>query len=104
MITKCPESTWEGHFCTKKNLWAHKGGGGLPQEVMSKLSPKDEYKLAKVKTDLQSQRKQHEHNPRQDTIWYTGKTQFSLAEGSVVKGKNGGRKSDKRGDRRGSRA
>ena len=38
------------------------------------------------------------------TIWYTGKTQFSLAEGSVVKGKNGGRKSDKRGDRRGSRA
>lgn len=30
---------------------AHKEG--LPQEVMSKLSPKDEYKLVKVKRDLQ---------------------------------------------------
>lgn len=48
---------------------------------MSKLSPKKEYRLAKVKTVKiykKSQRKQREQNPSQDVIWYTGKTEDTL--------------------------
>lgn len=48
---------------------------------MPKLSPKNEYKPAKVKTVKiykESQRKQHEQYPRQDIIWYTGKTENTL--------------------------
>lgn len=46
---------------------------------MSKLSTKHEYKLAKVKTCEENQRKQHGQNPRQDTtFWYMGKHENSL--------------------------
>lgn len=62
---------------------------------MYKLRPKDEYKLAKVKTNEKNQRQQHGQNPRQDTIWDIQKSEkFSLAGGSVVK-RSTGRKSNK---------
>lgn len=81
-ITKCPESTWEGNPSTHKkinqptNLWGHTRG--LPKEMVSKLSPVDEYKLAKMKTHEESQRKQHGLNCRRDTIWYIWKCENSL--------------------------
>lgn len=46
--------------------------------MVSKLSLVDEYKLAKMKTHEESQRKQHGQNCRRDTIWYMWKCENSL--------------------------
>lgn len=46
--------------------------------MVSKLSLVDEYKLAKMKTHEESQRKQHGQNCRRDTIWYMWKCGNSL--------------------------
>lgn len=59
-----------------KNPLGHKGR--LTQEVTSKLSPKDECKLARVTACEESQRKQHGQNSRQGTIRDIWKTEESL--------------------------